>query len=222
MTRSRPSRAVYRRRRFVVFGGLILLIAAIAVGVWMLIAQPWANAAAPAATPTSAASEATASETPSEEPVEPDTEDPSPVPTESAQAAAACRGADILVEAVTDADSYDSETLPKLSISLTNQGAEPCTIDVGSATQEFVITSGADVWWRSTDCQQEPSSYVITLDAGQNLTTAEPLVWDRTRSATDTCDQENRPRAAGGGASYHLSVGIGGFTSMNTRLFMLY
>jgi len=48
-----------------------------------------------------------------------------------------------------------------------------------------------------------------------------PVVWDRTRSATDTCEQKNRPRAPGGGSSYHLAVSIGGFDSATTKQIIL-
>lgn len=210
-----PSRAVYRRRRLVFFGGLILLAAAIGVGVWLLIAQPWADAASPEPTHTSG------TPAPEESPTPEDTS-PSPKPTESDGAPASCRGTDILVEAVADADTYAADVLPKLSISLTNNGDSACTIDVGSATQTFTVTSGDDVWWRSTDCQKNPSSMVMTLKAGQNVTSAEPVTWDRTRSDVSTCDQENRPRAPGGGASYHVDVSIGGFTSVDSRQILLY
>jgi hypothetical protein len=63
---------------------------------------------------------------------------------------------------------------------------------------------------------------VVTLEAGQNVTSAEPVTWDRTRSDISTCDQENRPRAPGGGASYHVDVSIGGFDALNSSQILLY
>lgn len=219
MARRRRTAAVYRRRRLFVFGGLVLLIAALAVGVWLVIAQPWADAATePKPTPTSV------EETP--EPVE--SESPSPQPTDDEQSAqeqptaAPCQATDVTVEALTDASSYAAGESPELSISLTNTGSTDCTLDVGSATQTFSVSSGSDVWWRSTDCQENPSSMVVTLAAGQTVPSAAPVVWDRTRSSVDTCDQENRPRAPGGGASYHVAVSIGGFNSTITRQILLY
>lgn len=211
-----PSRAVYRRRRLAFFTILILVVAAIAVGAWLLIAQPWAGAdtqAAPTDSP-SASPSATGSETP--EPEDSDTPEP------TASGPAPCRAADVVVEAVTDAEGYQAGTNPKLSISLKNASSSDCTIDVGSATQVFTISSGDDIWWRSTDCQENPSSMVVTLAAGQEVTSAEPITWDRTRSDTSTCEQENRPRAPGGGASYHVAVSIGGFDATTTRQIFLY
>jgi hypothetical protein len=60
----------------------------------------------------------------------------------------------------------------------------------------------------------------VLLEAGQQVSSAAPLEWDRTRSSVDTCDGE-RPRATGGGATYHLSVSINGIASTNTASFQL-
>lgn len=214
----RRSAAVYRRRRLVVMLGLILAVAAIGIGVWLLIARPWATA------DTSSTPKPTPSASPSPS-VEPSTAGSSPSPDPSAEqtpAIAACEAADIEVTAVTDSDSYADGVMPKLSISLTNKGTKDCTIDVGSTTQVFTISSGADVWWRSTDCQENPSSMIATLTAGTTVTSKDPVTWDRTRSSVETCAQENRQRAPGGGASYHVEVSIGGFTSPTSAQILLY
>lgn len=198
--------------------GLILAVAAIGIGVWLLIARPWATA------DTSSTPKPTPSASPSPS-VEPSTAGSSPSPDPSAEqtpAIAACEAADIEVTAVTDSDSYADGVMPKLSISLTNKGTKDCTIDVGSTTQVFTISSGADVWWRSTDCQENPSSMIATLTAGTTVTSKDPVTWDRTRSSVETCAQENRQRAPGGGASYHVEVSIGGFTSPTSAQILLY
>jgi len=213
----RPSAAVYRRRRLVVVSGLILLIAAIGIGAWLLIAQPWAaadTASKPPASPST--SSTTTSPTAG-------ADAPTPGPTsEETPAIAACEAKDVEVTAVTDAETYAAGVLPKLSISLTNKGTKDCTIDVGSTTQVFTVSSGSDVWWRSTDCQENPSSMIATLTAGTTVTSKDPVTWDRTRSSVETCAQENRQRAPGGGASYHVEVSIGGFTSPTTTQILLY
>jgi hypothetical protein len=212
----RPSAAVYRRRRLVVVIGLILLVAAIGIGFWLLIAKPWVAADA-SPKPTSSSSE-----TPTTTPTD-DGESPSPSPSAAqTPAIVACEEKDVEVSAVTDAETYAAGVLPKLSISLTNKGTKDCTLDVGSTTQVFTISSGADVWWRSTDCQENPSSMIATLTAGTTVTSKDPVTWDRTRSSVETCDQENRQRAPGGGASYHVEVSIGGFTSPTTTQILLY
>ncbi|WP_242497817.1 hypothetical protein [Microbacterium protaetiae] len=124
--------------------------------------------------------------------------------------------------AVTDKTSYASGQDPKLSIELVNDGSQPCTLNVGTSAQVFTITSGDDTWWRSTDCQSEPSDMVVVLDAGQKVSSAQPITWDRTRSTVATCQAKNRPKAGGGGASYHLSVSIGGIDSIDDAIFQLY
>lgn len=216
----RHSAAVYRRRRLVLLFGLILAVAAVGVTAWLLIARPWgASAGAPA--PTSSAT------APSSASPAPSTETPTPAPTpapsgEATPTIVACAAKDIEVTAVTDSDSYASGVTPRLSISLTNRGSTDCTIDVGSTTQVFTVSSGSDVWWRSTDCQENPSSMIATLAAGTTVTSKDPVTWDRTRSSVETCDQENRQRAPGGGSSYHVEVSIGGFTSLTTKQILLY
>jgi hypothetical protein len=212
----RPSAAVYRRRRLVVVIGLILLVAAIGIGIWLLIAKPWA--AGDASPKPMSSSSGTPTSTPTT-----DGESPSPSPSAAqTPAIVACEEKDVEVSAVTDAETYAAGVLPKLSISLTNKGTKDCTLDVGSTTQVFTISSGADVWWRSTDCQENPSSMIATLTAGTTVTSKDPVTWDRTRSSVETCDQENRQRAPGGGASYHVEVSIGGFTSPTTTQILLY
>lgn len=123
---------------------------------------------------------------------------------------------------MTDADTYEADASPQFSISLTNTGAADCTINVGTTTQVFTVKSGDDTWWRSTDCQQNPADMVVTLAAGSSVTSAEPVVWDRTRSSVDTCESQERPRAPGSGASYHLSVEIGGFASAESKQILLF
>lgn len=203
----RQSAAVYRRRRLAVLLLLVLVLAAVGGGVWLAIAKPWSAAAPTDRTPApDAGTPTTPAVGPSASP------DASPDPSET-PGIAACTAEDVTVTAVTDADTYPTEALPQLSILLANTGARDCTLNVGSSTQTFTVSSGDDVWWRSTDCQSESSDMIVTLEAGSSVPSASPVVWDRTRSSTETCEEQNRPRAPGGGASYHVAVSIGGFSS---------
>ncbi|MDY0907878.1 hypothetical protein [Microbacterium sp. CFBP9034] len=231
-TRRKHSPGVYRRRRLVL---LLAVIAVIAGVVWLLTAQPWRGAAAegPAAPQTAQTQDAADSlpvpsskpspaATADEEDAETDsTPSPSPTPS-STPVAEPCVGSDITVEALASQESYAADQNPAFSIRLTNNGAADCTLNVGTSVQAFTVTSGSDPWWRSTDCQSEPSDMVVLLEAGQSVTSAAPLVWDRTRSAVGTCGDETRPRAPGGGSSYHLSVEIGGIASTESAQFLLY
>ena len=63
---------------------------------------------------------------------------------------------------------------------------------------------------------------VVLLAAGQTVSSAAPLTWDRTRSAVGTCGDADRQHAPGGGASYHLSVEIGGIASTQSAQILLY
>jgi hypothetical protein len=218
---------VYRRRRLVV----LLAVLAIAGGVtWLLIAQPWRGFAfpvdpTPSATTDAASPSRSATPTPSDTPTPSATPSTTPSATSTPDAtgtAKPCVASSILVEAVTDADTYAGGQNPQLSIRLTNQGEDDCTLNVGTTTQVFTVMSGDDVWWRSTDCQQEPSDMVVTLAAGQAVSSATPLVWDRTRSSVSSCDTADRAVAPGGGASYHVSVEIGGIRSMDSKQILLY
>ena len=146
-------------------------------------------------------------------------------PTASPEAtptAKPCVARDVAVEAVSDQETYEPGQNPQLSITLTNNGATDCTLNVGTSGQSFTIKSGSDIWWRSTDCQTEPSDMVVLLAAGQSVSSAAPLTWDRTRSAVGTCGDSDRQNAPGGGASYHLSVEIGGIASTQSAQILLY
>ncbi len=232
--RRRHSPAVYRRRRLV----LLIAILAIAGVVWLLIAQPWRGWGAegtdagstPQTQSTATALPAVTGQQQTPAPgetgavegavVEGDGPTPSATPgaTPTAQP---CESGDIVVEPQSTQDSYTGAENPQFSISLTNNGPD-CTLNVGTSAQAFVVSSGSDTWWRSTDCQSEPSDMVVLIGAGQTVTSAAPLGWDRTRSAVGTCDDPTRPRAPGGGASYHLAVEIGGIASTQSKQFLLY
>ncbi|MEC5184887.1 hypothetical protein RCH12_002358 [Cryobacterium sp. MP_3.1] len=195
---------VYRRRRLVVGLGVL----AVLLIVILIVVRPGggsdpASTAAP--TPTgNAADPATTAD-----PAAPDA------------AGAACDPAAVQVEAITDQDAYDAGDEPELSLSVTNTGSTPCTLNAGTATQVFTITSGADVYWSSTDCQSDPADAEVTLQPGVAVSTKTPLTWDRTRSSPETCEIIDREPVPGEGASYYLSVSVGGVESAGPTQFLL-
>jgi len=216
--RRRQSPAVYRRRRL---AAVLLALLVIGLVVWLVVAPPWRSAPATDAVPAPAVSAPEPSTAASDAPASDAPASPSPSPTANeSDGPAECTPADIKVEALSDKGEYAQGENPQLSIRLTNSGANPCTMNVGTSAQSFTVTSGSDVWWRSTDCQSEPSDMEVTLAAGQTVTSSAPLTWDRTRSSVGSCDSE-RPFAPGGGATYHLSVSIGGIPSTGTASFIL-
>ncbi len=202
---------MYRRRRLAV---LILLLLVVGL-IWLFVAQPWRgdDTAAPTPSETTATPTATAFPTPSTSPSE-------TTPAATGDALPECTPGTVTVEAVTDQATYGAGEYPEFFIRLTNSGGD-CRMNVGTSTQSFIVTSGSESYWRSTDCQTEPSDMIVTIGAGQTVTSASPVVWDRTRSSVDSCDGP-RQAAPADGASYHLAVAIGGITSAGTAQFLLY
>lgn len=191
------SSRVYRRRRLVV--GLVLL--AVILVVVLLIVRPGSTTPVPVATRTSTGS-------------------PTPAPTSTDPAdAVACDPGSVEVEAVTDAGDYAAGVNPVLSFTLKSRMSVPCTMDAGSDLQEFVVTSGDERIWSSKDCQTDPVAATILLLPGVPKS-GSSVTWDRTRSATDTCDSE-REQVIAEGASYHLDVSVGEFASAESRQFLL-
>lgn len=228
--RQQPSRAVYRRRRTVLLGVIIVLVAAVA---WLFIAQPWAGANEGASLPGTPTQTPGATDAPDGDADDPDAAatppadgddatDPSASPDPEVPAGPPeCVAADVLVEAITDKVTYPAGEMPQLSIQLTNTGKD-CTLNVGTTQQTLTVMSGGDTWWRSTDCQSEPSDMIVLLEAGKTVGSASPVVWDRTRSNPSTCEDPQRPPAPGGGASYHVDVEIGGIPAQSTQQILLY
>jgi hypothetical protein len=145
---------------------------------------------------------------------------PSPTPSATSGDVAECDPAKVTLEAVTDAAGYDPGVNPQLSLVVKSTATTPCTFEVGTDVQEFVITSGDEVIWSSTDCQVDPQPRVQLLNPGVPVSSA-AIPWDRTRSSPDTCDVPRDPVTAGG-ASYHLGVSVGDLESETTKQFLLY
>lgn len=137
----------------------------------------------------------------------------------SANAPEACAEGNLLVEAVTNQGSYAAGELPALSLLVTNRGEAECTAELGTAGMRFEVSSGAEQYWNSGDCQVAPTSLPVILKQGETLE-SEPVAWDRTRSAADTCEGERDP-VPGAGASYHLFVEAAGVRSATSAQFIL-
>ena len=205
----RPSAAVYRRRRIVVGLGLLFVILVIVLIVGRLASSAGAENDPGAAGPNTAAT-----------PVA--TEDPADEAEETSEVAIEeCDPALLEVEALTDADEYQAGVQPKLSFRITNTGTEVCTANVGTSTQVYTISTGADVVWTSTDCQTDPSDQILTLEPDVPVSST-PFAWERVRSSTDTCDDEVREPVIAEGATYSLEVEAAGAPSLEPKTFLLY
>jgi len=194
--------SVYWRRRLLVLLGLVAVIVVIV----LIVVRPGGS-------PSS-----THSPSPSTTP------GPSATPTPTFTSAAggdACNPDQIAIAAITDSNSYAAGVQPALSMSITNIGSAPCTLDVGTAQQEYIITSGSDRIWSSKDCQTGAAANPVVLPPGVEQKTT-PFAWDRTRSSTDTCNSTRTAAVSGpDGPTYKLQVKLGDIESTQTafRLF---
>ncbi|WAB84284.1 hypothetical protein OVN20_01530 [Microcella daejeonensis] len=200
-----PPQVYWRRRLIVGLGLLAVIVIIVLIIVRPGSGDPEPTAASPAPSETAApeASEEPAADAPAEPPADP----------------TACTPDQVEVVAVTDADAYGAEQLPLLSLTIRNLTSTACTMEAGTDVQEYVITSGADRIWSSKDCQTDPVAAPITLESEQELSTS-PLQWSRTRSEAGVCDVQREPVRAGG-ATYRLSVSVGGFASSTDKAFLL-
>jgi hypothetical protein len=202
----RQSPQVYRRRRLLVLIGLVAVIVAIV----LIIVRPGASqgddgGATPSTAPTTAP-----------------TPDPTTIPTEAtAVDGDPCAPEKILVEAVTDKSAYEAGEQPQLSVTITNTGKNICVLNAGTAQQVFTIMSGEELYWTSTDCQVDAIDAEVSLTPGAPISSAVPIIWDRTRSSPETCEGP-RETVPAGGASYHLSVSVDSFESAESKQFQLY
>jgi hypothetical protein len=144
------------------------------------------------------------------------------IPTEQTAAdGAPCEAGQVLVEAVTDKSEYQAGEQPQLSVTITNTGRNVCVLNAGTSAQVFTIKSGEEVYWTSTDCQTDAVDADVSLTPGTPVSSAVPIIWDRTRSAPDTCDAP-REAVPAAGASYHLAVTVDGIESAESKQFLLY
>ena len=210
--RARQSAKVYRRRRLVVGLGVLTVIIIVALIIWRPGATGGESGALSAGS--SSSDGAAAADVPSGA--------ATPAQAVAALDGAPCDPAQLQVVAVTDAVSYEAGQQPQLSLSLTNTASNTCLINAGTAAQVFTISSGEAVYWTSTDCQTDSSDAEVSLKPGVAVSSSDPIVWDRTRSAEDTCDAATRDGAPADGAAYNLSVSVDGIESAVSKQILLY
>jgi hypothetical protein len=210
---------VYWRRRATVIGVLLLIVVVVVLivvgrGSGATSAEPTATATGASTPSSSSSSSGSASSSGSSS--------PSARSTPSASSAAdgsTCAKDQIQLTAVADKTAYGPTEDPKIAMSIKNTGSNSCHMDLGSSQQVLTISSGEEQYWSSKDCQTGGTNQDVTIKAGQTLTTP-AIAWDRTRSSTSTCDS-SRPSVTGGGASYHLQVGVGNIESKDSVQFIL-
>ncbi|MEY4367352.1 MAG: hypothetical protein RLZ28_767 [Actinomycetota bacterium] len=129
-------------------------------------------------------------------------------------------GAIVVTPVITDSGlkesraSFGSSEKPYFGFTLTNTGEVDCSFNVGSAEQFFTVSSGADTYWTSRDCDRSATlDKTMVLTAGQKIS-SQPTVWDRVRSSVDGCNAASGQAAVpAGGATFHLNVSVAGVLS---------
>lgn len=90
---------------------------------------------------------------------------PKPGSTNAADAVA-CDPAKVTVEGSTGRDELRHGVNPVLTFTLKSLMTEPCTLAVGSDSQEFKVTSGDELIWSSKDCQTDAVAATTVLMPG--------------------------------------------------------
>ncbi|MEZ2391717.1 hypothetical protein AB6813_19630 [bacterium RCC_150] len=162
---------MYRRRRLVVFAALLLVLGLLVAGV-SAVSSSLASKADTSASKNDSAG-AAAGPTPSAVPTAATTVTATPTPV--------CDLNQVTVSASTDQPSYTAGQNPVLSMKITNGGAAPCQVNVGTSQMEFLVMSGEDRIFSSKDCQAASEDLVKQIDPGKSEIANFP--WQRNRSA---------------------------------------
>jgi hypothetical protein len=100
----------------------------------------------------------------------------------TAAGVATCDAASLAVTVEADAESYAPRAVPRLAVTIRNEGSKACAVDVGSPDAvELVVTSGKDRIWSSDDCQPDAETRFLTLQPGDEE--VQSTSWQRGRSA---------------------------------------
>lgn len=132
------------------------------------------------------------------------TSTPPVTPTPTPAGVTTCRSQDLEVTAATDAATYPSGSLPRLSAVVRNTSGQACRFRTAPAQRIWTIVSGHDQVWTSSDCATSGGAAKTKLKAGHTIAYA--LVWNRHRSATG-CPART-PAASPG--TYQLRVSVNG------------
>ena len=194
----KPVSPVYRRRRLFVGAALVLVIA-IALGGFAAVASvlnagqsPSGGGAAPSGQETGPAGAPETAASPS-----------APPPGNG------CEQNLVTVTASADKPAYAAGENPLLSLKVTNGNKVPCEVNIGTSQMEFLVTSGSDRIFSSTDCQKDATELVKTIAPGQSETANFP--WQRNRSLQGCKPIEAAPGA--GGAYYVFTARLADKTS---------
>lgn len=218
---SRPSPAVYRRRRLVV---ALLAVVLVAILWWigsslagMITSDDSEEPSAGAGSSASEAepsepSEASASESPSsssaeESPSGSASGSPSGGSSDSPADDGTCAASDVEVRASTDQDEYGLQDAPVLQMEVENTGEQPCTLDLGTAEQEYSITHAGKEVFTTAQCDFEGTSLPTELVPDEPESAR--LTWPRADSSVDCAE----PAESLPGGVYELRISVSGISS---------
>src|SRR5688500_4825834 len=161
----KPVSPVYRRRRLFV-GAALLLVIAVAIGGFAAVSSVHNAGQSSSGGESSSGGGAASSgqET-----------GPSAGPETTASPSASpegdgCEQNLVTVTAATDKPAYADGENPVLTLKVTNGNRVPCEINIGTSQMEFLVTSGSDRIFSSTDCQADATDLVKTIPPGQSET----------------------------------------------------
>lgn len=172
----RQPASVYRRRRITVALIALLVIGLLAWGVYAAVAA--------LSTGQDAGKEK------STEQVEQNTV--APTAPSSAQPEGMCAPGQIEISASTDQSSYTADKNPVLIMQLKNTSSTECKLDVGTTEQEFLVMSGSDRIFSTTDCAADGEEIILDFKPGQQENAR--FTWQRDRSAPGCKPVNVQPR----------------------------
>lgn len=109
-------------------------------------------------------------------------EDAAEPTTDPAAAPAECAAPDLSVQVAADAPAYTLGQTATFTLTITNGGAAPCTVDAGRTATQLVITSGTDRIWSSADCEPGDPRLLLLDTGGTDVST---IAWATDRSAPE-------------------------------------
>jgi len=143
---------------------------------------------------------------------------PAPAPDTTASASASpsalptgngCEQNLVTVTAATDKPAYAAGEIPLLTLKVTNGNKVPCKVNIGTSQMEFLVASGSDRIFSSTDCQADATDLVKTIAPGQSETANFP--WQRNRTLQGCAPIQAEPGT--GGAYYVFTARLADKTS---------
>jgi hypothetical protein len=147
-------------------------------------------------------------------------------PAGGSSTVAACSADSILLAPIVgDANgnaqsAFETGINPFFGYRVTNIGAKDCSFDLGAKGTYFRVTSGSETIWTSENCDRTGLlANVMTLKPNEPMS-SQMSDWYRVKSSSTGCGADQAPVTAGG-ASYHLSVEVGGVVSKETSQFIL-